>query len=92
MYIVSSMSNEYKSIGGGLLQTVTRLGTMIGSGITTAIFDAIQERPLDHGYHSHDYIGPYAATFWFSTATCALSILLVPFLRIQTQGHEASER
>lgn len=34
---------------------------------------------------------PYAATFWFATACSIVSVLLVPFLSLTTQGGKAKE-
>lgn len=84
---MSSMPRDYQSIAGGLLQTVSRLGAAVGLGITTAIFDGIERSPPRSGLHVGDEIAPYSGTFWFSFAAAALSVFVVPFLRIGTQGH-----
>ncbi|KAB8446208.1 hypothetical protein FH972_025190 [Carpinus fangiana] len=86
MYVMSSFPPSQQSVAGGIFQTVIRLCSTIGLGITTAIFNAVQESPPTSGYHGNDPIAPYAATFWFSTACSAASIALVPFLKIGTQG------
>jgi len=76
-----------QSIAGSLLQTVTRLATSVGYGIATAIFDAVKKRPATSGYYANNAIQPYAAVFWFAAASAVPGLLLVPFLKVGTQGH-----
>lgn len=87
MYIVSSLSKEQQSVAGGFFQMTTKLCSTIGLGISTAIYDSVQKNPTKSGYHAGDPAEPYAGTFWFAMAACALSILMVPALTIGTQGH-----
>jgi hypothetical protein len=87
MYVMSSLSKEQQSVAGGFFQMTTRLCGTIGFGITTAIFNGVQKHPNSVGLHAGDPAEPYAATFWFAMAACGLSVLLVPFLTIGTQGH-----
>lgn len=87
MYVMSSFPAAQQSLAGGIFQTIIRISTTVGLGITTAIFNAVQQDPPRTGYHANDPVAPYSATFWFSTVCCAASIALVPFLKIGTQGH-----
>ncbi|KAL7777375.1 hypothetical protein CFE70_007801 [Pyrenophora teres f. teres 0-1] len=87
MYVLSSMPLSKQSIAGSLLQTVTRLATSVGYGIATAIFDAVKKSPATSGYYANNAIQPYAAVFWFATASAVPGLLLVPFLKVGTQGH-----
>lgn len=87
MYVMSTMSRSQQSVAGGLFQTITRLCTTIGFGISTAAFNAVQENPSKTGYHAGDPIEPYSATCWFSFASAAASLLLLPWVTIGTQGH-----
>ena len=87
MYIMSTFSFERQSVAGGLLQAITRLGGAIGLGISTAIFNAIIESPPRSGYYASDHVAPYAGAFWFATGCCIVTLFLVPFLTIKTQGH-----
>ncbi|KAF2427147.1 MFS general substrate transporter [Tothia fuscella] len=89
MYVISSLSKSQQSIAGGLFQTVTKLCVTIGMAISTAIFDGVSMKPRG-GFHSGDPIQPYSAVFWFSTACAGLSILIVPWLTIGTQGHAST--
>lgn len=88
MYVMATLPQSHQSTGGSVFQTVTRLSNTIILGITTAIFNAVAETPPTSGYHANDPIAPYAGTFWFSFALCAFSVLLVPFLRVGTQGND----
>ncbi|EOA88455.1 uncharacterized protein SETTUDRAFT_149031 [Exserohilum turcica Et28A] len=87
MYVISSMPRNKQSMAGSLLQTVSRLCTAITFGIATAIFDAVQKSPAKSGYYANNAVEPYAAVFWCAAAVAFPGIFLVPFLRIQTQGH-----
>ncbi|EDU46576.1 conserved hypothetical protein [Pyrenophora tritici-repentis Pt-1C-BFP] len=87
MYVLSSMPLNKQSIAGSLLQTVTRLATSVGYGVATAIFDAVKKSPATSGYYANNAIQPYAAVFWFAAASAVPGLLLVPFLKVGTQGH-----
>ncbi|KAI9744291.1 MAG: hypothetical protein M1818_002443 [Claussenomyces sp. TS43310] len=73
------------SVAGGIFNTVTRLCQNIGLGITTAIYTSIAGRADLAGTS----MPPYAATFHFTTAIAGITILMVPFLSIETQGGKA---
>ena len=80
-----------QSIAGSLIQTLTRLCSAIGYGIGTAIFDSVQRNPSSTGYYANDAMEPYAAVFWLAAGVTFVGVLLVPFLRIGTQGHVGDE-
>lgn len=88
MYVLSSLPKSQLSIAGSIFQTVTKLSVTIGLAICTAIFRSVSENPATSGYYAHDPFEPYAAAFWFAMACTFISVLLVPFLKIKTQGHE----
>ena len=90
MYVMSSLPPSQQSIAGGIFQTVTRLCMTVGFGITTALFNAVQESSSMSSYWDRA-TQPYAATFWFATACSIVSVLLVPFLSLTTQGGKAKE-
>ncbi|KAL1584668.1 hypothetical protein WHR41_06937 [Cladosporium halotolerans] len=85
MYVMSSLPPAQQSIAGGIFQTVTRLCMTIGFGVTTALFNAVQRNPQMAAYWDPE-TQPYTATFWFSTACSVVSVGLVPFLTLTTQG------
>ena len=87
MYVLSSLPPSQQSIAGGLFQTVTKLCMTLGYGIATALFNGVSKNPPLTGYYHGDPSWPYATVFWYSAACCALSVTLVPWLRIRTQGH-----
>lgn len=91
MYVVSSLPKSQQSIAGSIFQTVIKLSVTIGLGLSTGIYTGVAANPATTGYYAHDAFQPYAATFWFAMACAAVSIPIVPFLQIKTQGHEKPE-
>lgn len=91
MYVMSSLPPAQQSIAGGIFQTVTRLCMTIGFGVTTALFNAVQKNPQMASYWDKE-TQPYTATFWFATACSVVSVALVPFLTLTTQGGKAPKR
>jgi hypothetical protein len=77
---MSSLPPSEQSLAGGIFNTVSKLVSNVGLGITTAIYNAVR----DEG--SSSVIRPYLATYWFATAIAGVAIFLVPFLKIGTQG------
>ena len=63
----------------------------IGFGITTALFNAVEKNPRMASYWDRE-TQPYTATFWFAVAGSVVSIGLVPFLTLTTQGGKAKKR
>ncbi|KAF2965693.1 hypothetical protein GQX73_g7888 [Xylaria multiplex] len=81
LHILSSLPPEHHSIGASLLQTTSRLGVPLGLAITTSIWSSYDGNA--------DWSQPelaYTHTFISTTAFSALSLLLVPFIRIGKQG------
>ena len=62
----------------------------IGFGITTALFNAVEKSPSMASYWDRE-TQPYTATFWFAVAGSVVSIGLVPFLTLTTQGGKATK-
>jgi len=91
MYVMSSLPPEQQSIAGGIFQTVTRLCMTIGFGITTALFNAVEKNSRMASYWDRA-TQPYTATFWFAVACSVVSIGLVPFLTLTTQGGKVTKR
>lgn len=82
---MTSLPQSHQSIAGGILHTIVRLTATVGFGIATAIFNAVQQEPSLSAHWDED-TQPFAAVFWFCAACSALSIVMVPFLTIRTQG------
>jgi MFS family permease len=85
MYVMSSLPPAQQSIAGGIFQTVTRLCMTVAFGVTTALFNAVQQNPTMPAYWDRE-TQPYTATFWFALACSVVSVVLVPFLTLTTQG------
>jgi MFS family permease len=85
MFVMSSMPVSQQSLAGGIFQAVTRLCVAVGFGIATVVYDATELHPYLPTYWD-EATRPFAAVFWTSFAFAALSIALVPFLTIGTQG------
>ena len=54
----------------------------------TAVFQQVKSNPATSGYYGNDPAEPYAAVFWYSAACTGISLLLVPFLTLKTQGND----
>ncbi|PVI02979.1 major facilitator superfamily MFS-1, partial [Periconia macrospinosa] len=91
MYVVSALPKKQQSIASSVFQTTIKLATTTGLAICAAIFSSVSENPSKSGYFANDPFEPYAALFWFATSLSFASILLVPFLKINTQGHDGDE-
>jgi MFS family permease len=90
MYVMSSMPPSRQSVASGIFQTVAKLCMTLGFGIATAIFNSVQKNPQLAKYWDRQS-QPFTATFWYSVACAGLSICLVPFLTIGTQGGKAKQ-
>jgi hypothetical protein len=85
MYVMSSLPPAQQSLAGGLFNTVIKLCSAIGLGISASIYNAesIGTAALQ------TTLRPYNMVFWFCSASAAIGLLFVPFLTIGTQGHTA---
>lgn len=80
MYVMSSLPPSQQSIAGGIFNTVSKLCNNLGLGIATSVHSAVANQA------STSAIRPYLAVYWFSAAAAGLSLVLVPFLTLETQG------
>lgn len=82
MYVMSSLPASQQSIAGGIFNTVSKLCNNLGLGIATSVNTAVA-----HGMTTQTtLIRPYLAVYWYAAAAAGLSLFLVPFLTIGTQG------
>lgn len=88
MYVMSSLPASQQSIAGGIFNTVSKLCNNLGLGIATSVMDAVANR-MDA---STPAIRPYLAVYWFAAAAAGLSLFLVPFLTLGTQGGVTGEK
>jgi len=82
MYVMSSLPPSQQSIAGGIFNTVSKLCNNLGLGIATSVNSAVAHQMTP----STPAIRPYLATYWFAAAAAGISLFMVPFLTIGTQG------
>lgn len=82
---MSSLPPHQQSLGGGIFNTVTKVWTAVGLGISASIYNA--GSTSDAALQTE--IKPYTMIYWFCVASAAAGCLVVPFLTIGTQGHSA---
>lgn len=85
MYVMSSLPGAQQSLAGGIFNTVTKICSAIGLGITASIYNAESTSTAA----LQTTIKPYKMVFWFCVASSAAGLLFVPFLTIGTQGSES---
>jgi MFS family permease len=85
MYIMSSLPVAQQSVAGGLFNTIMRLSSSVGLGVSTAVFNGLDGSEFNGGELSADY-AKYRATFCVALAGTGLSLFLLPFLTIKSQG------
>ena len=85
MYVMSSLPEAQQSVAGGLFSTIMRLSSSVGFGVSTAVFNAVDGSGSAAGQMSSDF-GKYRATFLVALAASGLSLFLLPFLTIKSQG------
>lgn len=82
---MSSLPPNQQSLAGGIFNTVTKICSAIGLGISASIYNAESSGKAA----LQTTIKPYQSVFWFCVASAALGLCFVPFLTIGTQGHES---
>ena len=85
MYIITSLPKEQQGVAGSIFQTIARIGMTVGFALTTAIHDAV-DVPIT-GWYKGDVSVKWAACYWFGAGTSFLTLVMVPFLRVGTQGN-----
>jgi len=84
MYVMSSLPPGQQSLAGGIFNTVTKICSAVGLGISASIYNAESSGTAA----LQTTIRPYTMVFWFAVAVSGSSLLFVPFLTIGTQGHD----
>lgn len=79
---MSSLPSHQQSIAGGIFNTVSKLCNNLGLGIATSVHSALNSQLAP----STPPIRPYLGVYWFAAAGAGISLFLVPFLTIGTQG------
>lgn len=88
MYVVNTLARSQQSVASSVFQTTIKMTFTIGLGIFAASFTSVSNNPAKTGYYAHDPLEPYAVLFWVAMILSFISLLLVPFIRLKTQGHE----
>lgn len=83
---MSSLPTSQQSIAGGIFNTVSKLCNNLGLGIATSVNSALANQMTA----STPAIRPYLSVYWFAAAAAGLSLFLVPFLTLGTQGGDSS--
>jgi hypothetical protein len=83
MYVMSSLPPAQQSLAGGIFNTVTKVCSAVGLGISASIYNAESTGTAA----LQTTIRPYNRVFWFCVASAGTGLLFVPFLTIATQGH-----
>ena len=80
MYVMSSLPSEMQSVAGGLFNTITRLATSVGLGVSTAVYSSYKNNDAGTQYR------PYQSTFWVALAGAVIALVFLPFLTLKKQG------
>ncbi|GLI77944.1 hypothetical protein PoHVEF18_006241 [Penicillium ochrochloron] len=88
MYVMSSLPPNQQSIAGGIFNTVSKLCNNLGLGIATSVNSSVASQMTA----SMPAIRPYLAVYWFAAACAGLSVFMVPFLTLGTQGGDTGPK
>ncbi|KAK0101214.1 hypothetical protein ONS96_006436 [Cadophora gregata f. sp. sojae] len=83
MYVMSSLPPAQQSVAGGIFNTVMKICSAVGLGISSSIYSA----QSDGHAALQTAFRPYKMVFWFGVGVSAAALLFVPWLSIGTQGH-----
>ncbi len=83
---MSSLPPEKQSLAGGIFNTVIKICSAVGLGITTTIYNAQSTSTAALQTDAK----PYKGAFWFGVAGAAAAVCVVPFLTLKTQGRQQS--
>lgn len=79
---MQSLPPQQQSLAGGIANVVTRLGSSVAMGITTAVYTSVQLSPDNET----DPMLRYNRTFLTWLAFCGFGAMFVPFMRLGMQG------
>lgn len=80
---MSALPPKQQSLAGGIFNTVTKVCSAVGLGISASIYNAESTSTAA----LQTTLRPYTSVFWFCSAAAGVGLLFVPFLTIVTQGH-----
>lgn len=79
---MQSLPPHQQSLAGGIANVVTRLGSSVAMGITTAVYSSVQLSPEN----AADPMLRYNRTFLTCVAFCGAGAIFIPFMRLGKQG------
>ncbi|KAK0629615.1 major facilitator superfamily domain-containing protein [Bombardia bombarda] len=87
MYVMQSLPSHQQALAGGIFNTLFRLGTAVGLGLSTAVYSSVAETPE----RMINPALPFTRAFQVAIGLSAASFLFLPFVRLGTQGHSRRE-
>lgn len=87
MYVMQALPREAQGLASGIMNTLIRLASTLSMGIATAVYATYEARPSNET----DPMLKFTRTFQVSIAFAGLGVLLVPFMRVGTQGHQEKQ-
>ncbi|ROV94357.1 hypothetical protein VPNG_09387 [Cytospora leucostoma] len=87
MYVMQSLPAQQQGLASGVMNTLVRLSSTVAMGIATAVYASIETSPKG----LEQPMLKFTRTFQVSMAMAAASVLIVPFIRIGTQGHTEND-
>lgn len=79
---MQSLPPYQQSLAGGIANVVTRLGSSVAMGITTAVYNSVQLS----SQNAADPMLRYNMTFLTCVGFCGFGAVFVPFMRLGKQG------
>lgn len=83
MYVMQSLPAHQQGLASGVMNTLVRLSSTVSMGIASAVFTSVEVSPQGQ----EQPMLKFTRTFQVSVALAAASVLVVPFIKIGTQGH-----
>jgi len=86
LFVVHAVPDRLQSTAGGVFNTVSNLGGVLGLGASAAIVESILDKGPRLGEdHDHFQVRAWQGAYWFGTAATALGMGLTLFVHIGKQ-------
>lgn len=89
MYVMQSLPPDAQGLASGIMNTLVRLASTLSMGLATAVYATYEGRADED---AADPMLKFTRTFQVSVALAALGVLVVPFIRIGTQGGDEQQQ
>ncbi|KAH8682778.1 aminotriazole resistance protein [Tricladium varicosporioides] len=83
MYVMSSLPPHQQSLAGGIFNTITKVCSALGLGISASIYNS---ESVGHAALQTE-LKPYRSVFYFTLAAAGCGLIVCWWLSIGTQGH-----